>query len=307
MRRGLYRERVEPKVPALARLLGGPPDRVWGTASGAVLAVRGDVVAKLHPAGTDAADLAARLRVASDPRLAGVLAAPLRPEPVTGLLPDGVATLWPRLDVLAVDTPTAPWEQAARTLAVLHRAPPAERDVPAHGAPDRLQRAVRRLADASGHTDGDLPSPDALGAIDPVLAAGRAVLDDVRRAGPQPLDALVHGDWHLGQLGRDRDGRWLLLDLDDLGAGDPAWDLGRPAGFWAAGLLDDATWTAILAGYRAAGGPGVPADGDPWPRLDVPARAEVVVAAARALLRTLRGEEDWDDDAEALVAACARM
>ena len=47
---------------------------------------------------------------------------------------------------------------------------------------------------------------------------------------------LVHGDWHLGQLARV-DAEWRLLDIDDVGLGDPAWDLGRPAGFWAAGLL----------------------------------------------------------------------
>jgi predicted trehalose synthase len=43
---------------------------------------------------------------------------------------------------------------------------------------------------------------------------------------------LVHGDWHLGQLGR-RGEHWVLIDVDDLGVGDPAWDLARPAGFWA--------------------------------------------------------------------------
>ena len=94
--------------------------------------------------------------------------------------------------------------------------------------------------------------------------------------------ALVHGDWHLGQLARV-DGGWRLLDIDDVGLGDPAWDLGRPAGFWAAGLLGDEQWRAFLDGYRASGGPGVPPDGDPWPRLDLPARCAVFVAAVREL------------------------
>ncbi|MBI4940428.1 MAG: aminoglycoside phosphotransferase family protein, partial [Actinobacteria bacterium] len=140
-----------------------------------------------------------------------------------------------------------------------------------------------------------------------VLRAGRSTERDLAAGGPQPAGALVHGDWHLGQLGRDAAGRWLLLDLDDLGVGDQAWDLGRPAGFWAAGLLDDASWTTFLAAYRAAGGPAVPSDGDPWPRLDLPARAEVVVAAARAVHRAHHGAEEWDDTAEALLVACARM
>src|SRR4029453_4074271 len=82
---------------------------------------------------------------------------------------------------------------------------------------------------------------------------------------------LVHGDWHLGQLGR-RDGPWVLIDVDDLGVGDPAWDLARPAGFWAAGLIPDDDWTTFLDAYRGAGGPAVPA-GDPWQGLAAFARA----------------------------------
>ena len=86
-------------------------------------------------------------------------------------------------------------------------------------------------------------------------------------------DVLVHGDWHLGQLGRWRDG-WRLLDIDDLGVGDPAWDLARPAGFWACGLLPDEDWQAFLDGYRTAGGPALEADGDAWrsPRVARPLR-----------------------------------
>jgi hypothetical protein len=295
---------VAQTVPAdlaagLDRLLGGVPDRSWSTASGALLAVRGDVVVKVHPAGTDAADLGARVRTAARPALAGVLAAPLRSDVVSVTTQDGVrwATVWPRLDVLAPDSAAAPWQEAAQTLAALHRAH-LHADVPAdglppHGAPDRLRRAVARVAP---HDD------DARARA--VVAAGRGVLADVV---PSAATGLVHGDWHLGQLGRDTAGRWLLLDLDDLGTGDPGWDLGRPAGFHAAGLLDEAVWTAFLAAYRAAGGPGVPAGGDPWPALDVPARAEVVVAAARAVDRVLTGAEPWDDEAEALLAACTRM
>jgi hypothetical protein len=45
----------------------------------------------------------------------------------------------------------------------------------------------------------------------------------------------------LGQLGW-RLGALVLIDVDDLGVGDPAADLARPAGFWAAGLLPDGDW-----------------------------------------------------------------
>lgn len=289
----------------IARLLDGAPERVWTTASGAVLAVRGDLVVKVHPAGTDTTDLAARVATAARADLAAVLAPPCRPDVVPVGDPARPATLWPRLDVLAPGSPTAPWPQAATLLAALHRTPPhglpehglPEHGLPPHGAQARLRRAVGRL---------DRPDRTHAAGARAVGTAGRRVLADLDGP-PAARPCLVHGDWHLGQLGRDAAGRWLLLDLDDLGTGDPAWDLGRPAGFHAAGLLDDGTWSAFLSAYRAAGGPAVPADGDPWPVLDVPARAEVVVAAARAVVRVLDGLEPWDDDAEALVAACARM
>jgi aminoglycoside phosphotransferase (APT) family kinase protein len=104
----------------------------------------------------------------------------------------------------------------------------------------------------------------------------------------------VHGDWHLGQLGRQSaTAPWLLIDVDDLGVGDPAWDLARPAGFWAAGLIPDDDWAAFLQSYRDAGGPAVP-HGDPWRELDPFARAAMIQAAAN----------DPDDE---LLAACERM
>lgn len=117
---------------------------------------------------------------------------------------------------------------------------------------------------------------------------------EVWRAGsPNRPVTLVHGDWHLGQLGR-LSGSWVLIDVDDLGAGDPAWDLARPAGFWAAGLIPDDDWARFLDAYRDARGPAVPA-GDPWPVLEPFARAAVVQAAAH------------HPDDELLQAACARM
>jgi aminoglycoside phosphotransferase (APT) family kinase protein len=105
---------------------------------------------------------------------------------------------------------------------------------------------------------------------------------------------LVHGDWHLGQLGRlSAATPWLFIDIDDLGVGDPAWDLARPAGFWAAGLIPDDDWAAFLQSYREAGGPAVP-PGDPWSVLEPFARAAVIQAAAH----------HPDDE---LLAACERM
>jgi aminoglycoside phosphotransferase (APT) family kinase protein len=124
---------------------------------------------------------------------------------------------------------------------------------------------------------------------------------EVWRAGsPGRPTTLVHGDWHLGQLGR-RAGTWVLIDVDDLGVGDPVWDLARPAGFWAAGLIPDGEWAAFLEAYRDAGGPAVP-QGDPWPVLDPFARAAVIHAAASGV-----AHGDDDETQSALLAACARM
>ena len=257
-----------------------------------LVVVVGDVVAKVHLARTDVASLRVRLGFAADSSL---FVPPLAPEPLPG--PDGSAvTLWPRVEVLAPAL-VPPWGEAARLLAALHRTPPTG-GLPAHGGPDRLLRAAHRLAAA----------PDS-----PAVAVLRRTAQAVVEAGGRQSDppegvTVVHGDWHLGQLGRldaGADGSpWRLLDIDDLGRGDPAWDLARPAGFWAAGLLDDNAWSTFLGGYRDAGGPAVPATGDPWPALDLPARAAVLVAATRAVLRPSAHSRDT---VEALVAACDRM
>ena len=97
---------------------------------------------------------------------------------------------------------------------------------------------------------------------------------------------------------------WRLIDIDDLGIGDPAWDLARPAGFWAAGLLDHSSWFALLTAYQDAEGPAV-STADPWRTLDLPARAAVLVAACREVSRRQRAADD--SPLPALLEACAQM
>jgi aminoglycoside phosphotransferase (APT) family kinase protein len=240
------------------------------TRSGAEIVVDGDVVYKLHRPGTDPRLLATRLRVAAE---SGSLLSPLdtKPEPV-GLR---WRTRWPRVETVVPQPECAPWADAGRLLAQLHGESTTMR-VPPHGWPHRLRRMLRAANDAT------------------VRRAAAELPPEVWRAGsPDRPTTLVHGDWHLGQLGR-RSGPWVLIDVDDLGAGDPAWDLARPAGFWAAGLVPDDAWPAFRDAYRDAGGPAVPS-GDPWPVLDPFARAAVVHAAAN------------DPDDELLHAACERM
>ncbi len=262
--------------------------------SGARLGLLGDVVLKVHHARTAQRELATRLAAAGSPALAGLVVAPLALEP--GLSKDGrLVSAWPRVEVLSPDDPVLPWAEAGALLAHLHSVAPAAglAGLPHYGGTARLARAARR-AQGPGW-------PDVLRDLGEHLASeiGKATARHTDR----PV-TVVHGDWHLGQLARTTDG-WRLIDLDDLGLGDPAWDLARPAGFWAAGLLDDASWEELLGAYRGARGPGVPQSGDPWPALDLPARCAVFVAAVRELRR--QGEGHASDTASALLAACRRM
>jgi Ser/Thr protein kinase RdoA (MazF antagonist) len=237
--------------------------------------VDGDVVVKLHRPGTDPLAIAMRLRIAA--ALDSFLS-PLSTEPE--LVGTRWRTRWPRVETAPPDPAKAPWADAARLLARLH-SHTLEVELP-HGGPERLRRALAALPDGPNATT--------------IRRAAAGLPDDLWSDGPR---ALVHGDWHLGQIGR-RGGLWLLIDIDDVGVGNPAWDLARPAGFWAAGLIPDDDWAAFLDAYRDAEGPALPAAADPWPVLDRFARAAVIQAAARGI--------GIDDEAGALLLqACARM
>ena len=66
-------------------------------------------------------------------------------------------------------------------------------------------------------------------------------------------------------------------------------------------------WTRFLTAYRAAGGPGRSGGGDPWPELDVPARALTVQTAALAVAKAAAADRALDEVEPAIVDACARM
>lgn len=254
------------------------------TGSGADIIIDGEVVVKVHRPGTDPDALAERLRIAV--RLGGLLLAPLETEPQPVDDPAGRrwSSRWPRVGTVPAQPEGLPWAEAARLLAHLHRVP--DRLAIPHGAAARTERAVRGLPAGAA-----------------VVAGAAATLPErARQAGSAGRPrTLVHGDFHLGQLGRPPGGGWRLIDVDDLGTGDPAWDLARPAGFWAAGLIPDDDWQAFLGAYRAEGGPAVPVWGDPWPVLEPLARAAVVQAAAAGAHRPP------DETQDELIAACTRM
>ncbi|MCT7357085.1 aminoglycoside phosphotransferase family protein [Streptomyces sp. 15-116A] len=255
----------------------------------------GDTVAKAHAPDTDPGELQVRLDTAA--RRTDVFVAPLTRTAVP--LHGRLVSFWPYGDPVDPDDPdAAPWEAAATLLALLHRTPLTP-GLPVMRGPLKAARAVARLqAEASGHP-----------AVGPVLRAWSALPDWARGETPTPATGTVcHGDLHLGQLVRlPGDTGWRLIDVDDLGVGNPAWDLARPAAWFACGLLGSDEWGRFLNAYRAAGGPAVPADGDPWPALDVPARALTVQTAARMVTKALADGRSLDDVETCVVDACARM
>ncbi|MET9650152.1 phosphotransferase [Streptomyces sp. NPDC006460] len=267
----------------------------------------GAVVVKAHAPGTDPAEHRARMEVAAHPHADGIL---LRPLPLPDrAVAERIPTAWSYgSPVDPADPDAAPWEEAARLLARLHLTPPPPR-LPAMRAPVKAALAVDRMRRSGA------PAP----AVDAVLRAWRTVPGTIADTGH-----LCHGDFHLGQLVRDGAagaGRWLLIDVDDLGRGDPAWDLARPAAWYAAGILPPDVWSRFLDAYRAAGGPAVapagpgplpvaaPASGadDPWVRLDLPARALTVQTAALALAKSTAEGRPLDEVEEVMIDTCSRI
>lgn len=265
--------RVDDLIAAMASLTGSSADpEVLGGDRGDVVVVRvGDMVAKAHPADVDVDALRQRVEIAAaHPEL---LLPPLKP---LQFVDDRPVTIWPYgTPVSQDDADSAPWEESAQLLAKLHALPA---QGPTAGAPERIVRAIRALPPHLPHADVVLRAFEVLPPLD------------------LPGRALIHGDWHLGQLVHR--GAWRLIDVDDLGVGDPVWDLARPAALFAAGVLPPDLWARFLGAYRETGGVAVTTS--EWDSLNIPAQAYVVQMAARALVSGLQAVEP-------LVDACRRI
>ncbi len=279
-----------PLARALARLGGAGPVTVIKDARVVVVRV-GDVVVKAHEPGTDPDELNARLKTAA--RLGEVMLAPLREaaEPVDGRL----VTFWPAgRPVDPEDPDAAPWEDGGRLLARLH-AVPVTGHLPPAGGPGRVAEAIARLDRVDGGAEGAVVRAAYLG----------LPTEEYGPAEPERSRGLTHGDWHLGQMVR-HDGRWSLIDVDDLGIGDPAWDLARPGAWYAAGMLDPEVWGRFLSAYHDNGGTAVSHE-DPWRELDVPARALTIQLAALGVVRAQEQGRPLDEAEEALISSCERI
>lgn len=261
----------------------------------------GDTVAKAHAPGTDPAELALRVAVAAHPALTGILLPPAHQDPAA--LDDRLVTFWPYGTPVDPDHPEhAPWEAAATLLARLHTTPASElpHPLPPMRGPAKAALALARLRDTAPAHPAARPIRRAW---DTLPAWARAEAPYTHAA------ALCHGDLHLGQLVRHPadSGPWFLIDVDDLGIGDPAWDLARPAAWFACGLLPAEDWTRFLGAYQRTGGAAELNRPDPWPALDVQARALTVQTAALAVTKAVAGGRELDEVEEAVVDACARM
>ncbi|MEU4831021.1 phosphotransferase [Streptosporangium sp. NPDC023615] len=286
---------------------GGVPGTVMPTRPDVIIVRAGPVVVKAHAPGAEREPLVERMRAVTHPALRGIVLRPVTEEVMTA--GDRLVTVWPAGTPVDHDAPdAAPWEAAARLLARLH-AVPARTLLPlrAAGGPARVATTVARLGE---RTAAELVVRRAFTCLPPEGTGSRAPGEPGAPGAPGgpggPRAGLTHGDWHMGQLVRAPD-EWILIDIDDLGVGDQAWDLSRPAAWFAAGLLEPEVWHRFLAAYRAAGGTAVPADGDPWERLEIPAQAMTVQLAAAAVATAERQGRALDEVEEILVETCLRI
>jgi hypothetical protein len=291
-----------------------PNPTVLPSGSDAIVIRLGDLIAKGHPSATDTNALAARLRLVSQSPMHSVFQRPVCASPVLTRC-GRLVTIWMAGEPLAPESiEDIPWEHAGLLLAQLHRTPidasGAATPLPPAGGPRRFARAIASLNQAD-----DSPAKQIVLAAFKTLTAGddqwTTEATNAAKWTKGRTATIVHGDWHPGQIVRvtspGHQHTWRLVDIDDLGIGDPAWDLARPAAWFAAGLLAPESWMRFIDAYRQAGGPAVPQVGDPWECLDLQARALVIQSAALAVTKSQTAGRPLHDSEEFLIESCSRI
>ncbi len=122
---------------------------------------------------------------------------------------------------------------------------------------DKIVQALERLnrmpPDRLTRYDPFLRIHPRLGGAPPRIQALVTALEALDAALSWPATTVIHGDFHPGQVIRDRSGKVWLLDLDDLALAPPEADLGNLAAWIATraeGNLDtqaSAAMTGVLA------------------------------------------------------------
>ena len=179
-------------VDEVARTDSGGPVRIVETGSGAALAFCGEVVVKLHHPRTREPALRARLALAAAPVLAERLLSPLSLEPAHE--PEGgrLATVWPRVAVLAPDDQPLPWREAGDLLAGLHRTGLPATDLPADVATEAGPGAVLPRTTPAARITRALARVDQAPEGPLLRRVGRAILHELA-VHPHGTEAITHG------------------------------------------------------------------------------------------------------------------
>ena len=177
---------------------------------------------------------------------------------------------------------------AARVLAKLHACglPPG----PARGVDALMLRCHPR------HPFLGLAFPELEATVDDIVERARAL----ERRGPASPVTPVHGDFHFGQVHVNGDRAWLV-DLDALGFGDPASDLGNVLVFLEDKMRREPSLAAMVAAFRDEYAARAPFD--PWARVPM---YEALTHLRRACKQLRLQPPGWRDKVHVMVERSAR-
>lgn len=213
---------------------------------------------------------------------------------VTGRL----LTLWPAAHTfLPASVEQFEWVESAQLLAKLHSL-----SIPS----SRLVRPAGWLS-RLGRLKSKIETSHAFPAEKKTLLAALATLPRLgSTCWHMHTTSLIHGDWHPGQVARS--GHELkLIDSDDVGLGDPMWDLARVAGWSLAGVISNEVWNTFFSHYAAARLLNKQQIETVWQNLELPARAAAILSAATGMLHAEKEQRELEDYEKELLESCQRI